>query len=436
MKSAAVIIYRGKETTAGALARRKNLSLSTFSYRVETLRWPIERAADTPPDKRFRKGGRRKAGAVRPCPELREHPDGRAYCRWREGSRRPARYFGQWGTAEARTAYERFRLEWVSQNAAPANTRDALIVADLALRFRSWASAYYVKDGRPTSELSNFTVACTAVVELYGTLPADDFRPAHLLATRQHFIDRGITRGGCNRYTSKIVRMFAWGVGADLIHPDTAARLKAVAPLAAGRTAAPDRAPVAAADPADVIKTLPHLHPDPARRAVLDAMIRLELVTGMRPGELCAIVPEHVDRSVEPWRYEVGNANKNRHRGKARVVWIGPRGRDILGPFLDAAPPGRLVFGWPFRGCEESERWTGITRNELARFVRKACRAAGVAPWHPNRIRHTHATEIHDRYGSDEAVAAALGNTPEVARRVYVDSPGERVARQIAETMG
>jgi integrase len=436
MKSAAIVIYRGKETTAGALARRKNLSLSTFSYRVETLRWPIEKAADTPPDKRFRKGGRRKAGAVRPCPELCEHPDGRAYCRWREGSRRPARYFGQWGTAEARTAYERFRLEWVSQSGAPTSGRNVLNVARLVLQFKAWATGYYVKDGRPTSEVSNLKIACTAVLDLYGALPVDDFRPAHLLAVRQRFIDRDISRRGCNRYTAKIARMFAWGVGADIVHPDTAARLKAVPPLVPGRTKAPDLPPVAAADPGDVEKTLPHLHPDPARRRVLDGMIRLQLVTGMRPGELCALIPEHVDRSVLPWRYDVGNANKSRHRGKARVVWIGPRGRDLLGPFLDATPAGRLVFGWPFRGSGNTERWTGVRRVDLARFVRKACHAAGVAPWHPNRIRHTHATEIHDRYGSDEAVAAALGNTPEVARQVYVDSPGERVARQIAEAMG
>ncbi|HYH64914.1 MAG TPA: site-specific integrase, partial [Urbifossiella sp.] len=308
-------------------------------------------------------------------------------------------------------------------------------VAGLVHRFKPWATAYFVKDGRQTSELSIYKTACTALVRLYGPLPADDFRPSHLVAIRQSLVDRGLSRKGCNRYAAKVVRVFAWGVGVDLVHPDTPARLKEVAPLAAGRTKAPDPLPVTGVDPGEVERTLPHLHPDPARCAVLEAMIRLLLCSGMRPGELCALLPEHVDRSATPWRYEVGRANKMLHRGKSRVVWIGKRGRAILGPFLDAAAPGRRVFGWPFRSGK-SGRWTGITRTELARFVRKACKAGGVPHWHPNRIRHTHATEIHDRYESDAAVAAALGNSPEVARQVYVDDPETRVAKRIAEELG
>jgi hypothetical protein len=37
---------------------------------------------------------------------------------------------------------------------------------------------------------------------------------------------------------------------------------------------------------------------------------------------------------------------------------------------------------------------------------------------------------------SDKDVAAALGNSPEVERRVYVDDPGEEAARRIAEATG
>lgn len=45
---------------------------------------------------------------------------------------------------------------------------------------------------------------------------------------------------------------------------------------------------------------------------------------------------------------------------------------------------------------------------------------------------HAKATEVHERYEDDEAVAAALGNSPEVARQVYVDHPADRVAKRIA----
>ncbi|HYH67777.1 MAG TPA: hypothetical protein VD866_23980, partial [Urbifossiella sp.] len=118
MKATAIVIYQGQEVAAGDLVRLKNLALSTFSHRIEVLGWSVEKAADTRPDRRFRKGGRPTAGAVRPCPELRKHPDGRAYCRWREGTRRRSRYFGGWGTPETARAYDRFRLEWVALSGA------------------------------------------------------------------------------------------------------------------------------------------------------------------------------------------------------------------------------------------------------------------------------------------------------------------------------
>lgn len=54
----------------------------------------------------------------------------------------------------------------------------------------------------------------------------------------------------------------------------------------------------------------------------------------------------------------------------------------------------------------------------------------------PYQIRHTYATDLHRRYEDDELVAAAIGDTPEVARRVYVDDPNDAAAKRIAEAVG
>jgi integrase len=54
----------------------------------------------------------------------------------------------------------------------------------------------------------------------------------------------------------------------------------------------------------------------------------------------------------------------------------------------------------------------------------------------PHQIRHTYATELHRRYEDDELVAAAIGDTPEVARYVYVDDPADAAARRVAEAVG
>ena len=54
----------------------------------------------------------------------------------------------------------------------------------------------------------------------------------------------------------------------------------------------------------------------------------------------------------------------------------------------------------------------------------------------PHQIRHTAATLVQRATECDASVAAALGNTPEVARQVYVNDPADGVAKRIANELG
>ena len=38
-----------------------------------------------------------------------------------------------------------------------------------------------------------------------------------------------------------------------------------------------------------------------------------------------------------------------------------------------------------------------------ARAIARCCEEAGVTHWHPNQLRHTHATEVRKRYGLEAA---------------------------------
>lgn len=427
--------YHGRDVTAGELATANGLALTTLASRIERLRWPVEKAADTPPDRRFRRGGRRPSGA-RPCPELRQHPDGRAYCRWREAGRRPSRYFGVYGTVEARAAYAAFAAAWRADGGqAPPAEGVELTVAELITRFCGWADTHYIKDGRPTSEGYIYRAACDQLLERFGAVAAAAFKPRMLRALRELWVGAGLARDTVNRYAARVVRVFGWAAGQELVPAAVPAALREVEPLAAGRSAAHDPEPVEAVPWDTVEKTFPHLHADQARARVLRGMIELQTASGMRPGEVCELTADAIDRTAEPWVYRPGSGGKSRHRGKRRTVYLGPLARAILAPFL-TGPPDRRVFGWPFRGAAGANRWTAVSRVEYARHVEAAARRAGVEPWTPNQLRHRRATDVHRRYESDAAAAAALGNSPEVARQVYVDSPGERTARAIAEQMG
>lgn len=63
------------------------------------------------------------------------------------------------------------------------------------------------------------------------------------------------------------------------------------------------------------------------------AMARLQLLTGMRPGEVTPMNPGLIDRSDEIWIYEP-DKHKSRWRGHRRCVPLDPKLQEILKPFI------------------------------------------------------------------------------------------------------
>jgi hypothetical protein len=78
------IAFNGRTQPLDVWARETGIPPATLRSRLFKLNWSVERALTQRPDKRFRAGGRKRASAPRPCPELKRHQDGRAYCRWHE----------------------------------------------------------------------------------------------------------------------------------------------------------------------------------------------------------------------------------------------------------------------------------------------------------------------------------------------------------------
>jgi integrase len=70
------------------------------------------------------------------------------------------------------------------------------------------------------------------------------------------------------------------------------------------------------------------------------------------------------------------------------------------------------------------------TKDSYARAVKRACELAKVAPWSPNRLRHSAATEIRQRFGL-EAAQVTLGHAKADVTQVYA----ERDLKKAAEVM-
>jgi integrase len=94
-----------------------------------------------------------------------------------------------------------------------------------------------------------------------------------------------------------------------------------------GRTEAPEGEPVRPVPEEHVAAVLPHLFRQ------VKAMVELQTLTGMRPGEVCVMRTCDVDRSGRLWTYKPGS-HKTAYRSHERTVYIGPKAQRVLEPFL------------------------------------------------------------------------------------------------------
>jgi integrase len=261
------------------------------------------------------------------------------------------RYLGPWPNdqdeppLEVKAAYDRLIAEWLACGRRPVeigppagpNRPDrepgGPSVAEVILAFWRFAEGHYRDaEGEPTGELENYRLALRPLREMYGAMAAADFTPLKLKALREHWIATRLCRGVVNARVAKVRRVFKWAVAEELVPPATYQGLQAVGGLQRGRSPAREPDPVEPVAGAVVDATLPHLNREVA------GMVRLQLLTGMRPGEVCGLMAGQLDRSGAIWVYRP-KKHKTAYRGKARVVCLGPRAQEVLLPFLRVRCP-------------------------------------------------------------------------------------------------
>lgn len=165
--------------------------------------------------------------------------------------------------------------------------------------------------------------------------------------------------------------------------------------------------------------------------AVLESLVLVHWLLGGRPQDLVSMRAGDIDRTESPWRYLV-DGHKNEHRNQELVYWIGPKAQAILAPLLQGKSAIEPVFVYP---TEKGRELQPIKRGVYTIRVREACAKANVKVWTPHQLRHSRATEVMRIFESNEAAAAAIGDSPEVTRSVYVD-PLDAVRKRIARETG
>jgi integrase len=268
-------------------------------------------------------------------------------------------YLGRWPAGrrepppEVRQAYDRLLSDWLENGRrlaapaeappAPAGGAGGLTVAEVIARFWSFAEGYYrYPDGRPTNELNDYRYSLRPLNHLFGALPARKFGPRKLKAVRRLMVQgyehpkygtqAALSRGVVNQRVARIVRTFRWATEEQLVAARVWQALSAVRRLQKGRSDAYETEPVRPAPAADVEAVLPLVLPPVA------AMIQLQLLTGMRPGEACLMRACDIDRAGPVWVYRPPH-HKTSHHNKDRFIAIGPKGQELLKPWLRVRCP-------------------------------------------------------------------------------------------------
>jgi integrase len=266
-------------------------------------------------------------------------------------------------------------------------------------------------------------------------------------------------------------------VANELVPSDVHHGLAAVDGLREGRSEARETEPVRPVPDAYVDAVKPYVS-----RQVW-AMIELQRLTGMRPGEVILMRACDLDMSGSLWTY-TPTTHKTIHHGHARIIDLGPKAQQSIRPFLthdllaflfspaeaeaerNAAkhvsrqttmtpsalrrrglarrrrrrrPPGDRYTSESYRravarGVERANEH--ITADLAAQGVTDppAIAAARVPHWHPHQLRHTFATRVRRDFGL-EAARLMLGHTSIVVTQVYAEQD-RQAASQIAAKVG
>jgi integrase len=422
------LTHNGETLSVSEWSKRTGISSGTIRTRLNSLGYTVADALAKPVEKRFRPIPKGNAAAPKSAPRYLKDAAGNAFSRWVDShtGKRVRKRWGKWGTVAAEQAYRRWAAEWV---AGGGQKPVGVSVARLILSYVEWAAGHYLKNGKPTSEIHLIRGALVTVNELYGDTAATEFSPVNLMVVQSRWAER-LTIITCNSYLSRVVRCWSWGVSRGMVPAATADALAHVPTLRAGRSKARLNRKKQPADDGDLNNVIEHIERTPKFRPFAGAL-RLQRLTGMRPGEVLEMRPRDIDRTSTPWAYVPPSGGKTLHHGKPRRVYLGPQARALLTPWLASCPADRRVWVYSTRG-----QLRPIQISYLRLVLRRSCVALGLPAITPHQLRHTYATAVQHRYENDAATGAAIGDSPEVARQVYSADPAGATARRVAEAMG
>lgn len=396
------------------------------------------------------------------APKYRKCPNGQAFvehCSIPNKSRRC--YLGKYGSEESHKRYAEIVQQILSGGFIPKHATcesDDVTVDELILDYLEFAETYYYKDGKPSKEFANMSRTLVLLSELCGSDPAAKFGPRALEAFQKHLIRLDFARTQVNYTVRRVKRFFRWCCKQERINPESYHRLDCVDGLRRGRCNARESKPVRPVARQWVDVTLPFVALE------IQAMIELQYLCGMRPGEVCIMRGCDIDTSGPVWLY-TPSEHKNAWRSKPLVKAIPRSAQAVLAPFLDV-DPNLYLFSPANAEARRNEvrrrnRKTPLTPSQAKRKAKASPKRAKkdhytacsyrrtieygvnaanrarlkaaekenipldqvelVPNWHPNQLRHAIATEISQTLGQ-QAAQRWLGHADLNTTSIYAEA--------------
>lgn len=345
-------------------------------------------------------------------------------------------YLGVHGSPQSWTRYREELARWQAQGEkAPLPHSEAELVQHVIA-----AHVAHIREEVKAGHLSEFAerdcmAAYAALLRLHGSTPVSLFGPRQFRDVGQAMLagswlnaEEKVARQKngnaltCSRKTvnhrmRRIRKAFKWSASQELVALEVYQRLTTVDGF---RVSAEVEEEVEPVDPETVEKTLAHLGP------VVGAMVRLQLLTGMRPGEVCALTASQIHRDglkvegVPIWVYRPTH-DKQSHRRKPVPIALGPKAQQVIEPFMgrsgflfspleemEAIAQKRHAearFPRKRKGFQNRTFTDGYTIQKYYTRIRRVCAAQGIPHWHPNQLRHTAEVNVERAFNLDAARA-------------------------------
>lgn len=312
-------------------------------------------------------------------------------------------YTGSWGTPESQARYEQLIADKVlgQLDQVSAKTLNAVLVA-----FRPECERKYAgyRTWKPLIKFLRVNL---------GDMQIDKIEPHQLESLMQREAD---ARKWSHRYVRDLLQktrtIFKWARRKGLIRKDFSIDWITECEVMARRTKS--KPPVAD----DVVdELLPHL---PEKLA---DMVRVQRLIACRPGELLKMRYCDINRSQEPWTY-TPESHKNTWREKDRVIYIGPKAREILSSYLLRCESDEsVVFPTRYGGPYARDSYRELLKRHILKVKHPR--------WTPQQLRKAAATVIR-KTADVETAASVLGQGSSVVTgNHYATNDADRAVKWI-----